>query len=234
MTEMELKGALEAILYVAEDPVPLDQLREAFPEIAPAMLQETLDRLEAEYSAAGRGILLRLVAGGYRLSTRVDYHEHVRRFLKAKPGVKLSMAALETLAIIAYKQPVTVPEIMQIRGVKSAGAIKTLLEKKLIAARGRKKVVGSPMTYGTSKDFLVHFGLSSLRDLPTLEEFEEIFGDKADRAKQKDLFERKLAGVASSAGATPPTDDAGGEDDFLPKAQVVLEAAGTDTSLFEE
>lgn len=209
MSDSNLKATLEAILYVSEEPVSTDQLAEAFPETPREALQAALDELAGDFGKADRGVTLRLVAGGWRLSTRLEYHEPVRRFLKSRPGFKLSMAALETLAIIAYKQPATVPEIMAIRGVKSPGAVKTLLEKKLIAPRGRRKVVGSPMQYGTSKEFLLHFGLASLKDLPTFEEFEEIFGDKADQMKQKSLFDAKLEGIAASGDGLAPGEGPG-------------------------
>lgn len=195
MSRTELRAALEAIFYAAEEPVTLPAIKESFPGTDSQLIEETLQELIEEYGRPGRGVSIRPLGGGYRLSTRPEYHEQVRKFIQGKPGFKLSMAALETLAIVAYKQPVTIPEILQIRGIKSPGAIKTLLEKKLIAARGRKKIVGSPMQYGTSREFLVHFGLDSLKDLPTLEEFEEIFGDKADRVQQRSLFDLKMAGV---------------------------------------
>jgi len=201
MELMELRAALEAILYVSDEPVTADQLAAVFPEIERRMLEEALGQLQEAFAAEGRGVILRYVAGGYRLSTRLEYHEYARRFLQSKPAFRLSMAALETLAIIAYRQPVTVPEILQIRGVKSTGAIKTLLEKKLIVARGRKKALGAPIQYGTSRDFLLHFGLGSLKELPTMEEFEEIFGEKAPASAQQSLFELKWVGLAEEGAA---------------------------------
>ncbi len=121
------------------------------------------------------------MAGGYRITTRPQYHEAVRAYLRTRPSAKLSMAALETLAVIAYKQPVTLPEIMEIRGIKGTSTIRTLLEKKLIQTRGRKKVVGRPMMYGTTKEFLIHFGLNDLSELPTLKELEELLGEEAGK-----------------------------------------------------
>jgi segregation and condensation protein B len=120
--------------------------------------------------------MLREVAGGWQFATRPEHHEHVRAYLKSKPSAKLSLAALETLAVIAYKQPVTVPEILEIRGVQSSSAIKTLLDKRLIIAKGRKETVGRPMMYGTSKDFLLQFGLKDLSELPNVEDFEDLSG----------------------------------------------------------
>ena len=207
--DMSLKAALEAILYVSDDPVAIDQLVAAFPEAGKEAIAAALDQLAQEYDAPGRGITLRFVAGGWRLSTRLECHETVRQFLKSRPGFKLSMAALETLAIVAYKQPVTIPEIMSIRGVKSAGAVKTLLEKRLIAPRGRRKVVGSPMQYGTSKEFLLHFGLTSIRDLPAMDEIEELTGDgAAGRPSANTLFDSKAKGIQSfQAAPANPEDD---------------------------
>jgi segregation and condensation protein B len=119
---------------------------------------------------------LREIAGGWQIATRAEFHEHVRAYLKSKPSAKLSLASLETLAVIAYKQPVTVPEILEIRGVQSPSAIKTLLDKRLIVAKGRKETVGRPMMYGTSKEFLIQFGLKDLTELPSIEDFQDLAG----------------------------------------------------------
>jgi segregation and condensation protein B len=119
-------------------------------------------------------MLIREIAGGYRMTTRPEHHEHIRAYLKSKPSAKLSLAALETLAVIAYKQPVTLAEVLAIRGKKSSTALQTLLEKKLVSILGRKPVVGRPILYGTSKEFLIHFGLKDLSELPTLEEFAQM------------------------------------------------------------
>jgi len=191
----QLKAAIEAILYVADEPVTLEKLQEAFPEAEAETLTAVLTDLQQAYAGESRGLTLRRLAGGYQLNTRLEYHEHVQKFLRTRPGFRLSMAALETLAIIAYKQPVTIPEILEIRQVKSPAAIKTLLEKKMIVPRGRKKALGAPIQYGTSREFLVQFGLDSLKDLPSLEEFEDIFGDKADTIRQKSLFDLKMRGI---------------------------------------
>lgn len=170
----ELKAIIQAIIYVADEPVSVEQFLEVFPEEPPEQLRLALQGAQADFNQAQRALEIREIAGGYRLSTRPEHHECIRAYLRTKPSARLSLAALETLAVIAYKQPVTVPEILQIRGVKSTSAIKTLLEKKLVAPKGRKNVVGRPMMYGTSKEFLTHFGLKDLTDLPTLEEFEEL------------------------------------------------------------
>jgi segregation and condensation protein B len=137
-----------------------------------------MEEVVSEFNEFHKGMEIREVAGGYKVSTKPEHHEWVRQYLRIKPSAKLSLAALETLAVIAYKQPVTLPEILEIRGIKSTSAIKTLLDKKLIETRGRKKVVGRPILYGTSKEFLVHFGLKDLSELPTLEEFTELIHEQ--------------------------------------------------------
>ncbi|MDT8070248.1 MAG: SMC-Scp complex subunit ScpB [Terriglobia bacterium] len=141
-------------------------------------VREIIDALIAEYDAADRGMEIRQVAGGYRMSTKPEHHDVVRAFAKSlKPPVRLSLAALETLAVIAYKQPVTVPEISEIRGVESAGVIGTLLDRKLITTAGRKQVIGRPILYKTTKEFLLRFGLDNVSELPSMEEFEKIASD---------------------------------------------------------
>ncbi len=178
MEKSELKSILEALVFVADEPLTMDQLREVFPDEDAAFLKECVEEMMREFNKFHQGMEIREVAGGYRLTTRPEHHEWVRQYLKIKPSAKLSLAALETLAVIAYKQPVTLPEILGIRGVKSTSAIRTLLDKKLIETRGRKKVVGRPILYGTSQEFLVHFGLKDLSELPTLEEFEELIHEQ--------------------------------------------------------
>lgn len=174
----ELKPILEAIIYVADDPVTPEQFKEIFPEESYDKIETALHDLMTEFNSRSGGMEIREVAGGFRMSTRPEFHEHIRSYLKAKPGAKLSMAALETLAVIAYKQPVTLAEILAIRGKKSSTALQTLLEKKLVSIAGRKPAVGRPILYSTSREFLVHFGLKDLSELPTLEEFAELAGEK--------------------------------------------------------
>jgi segregation and condensation protein B len=175
MTVDELKPLIEAILFVsADEPITHKRLVEIFEEEREADVTTALDELVRDYEERKGGIDLRQVAGGYRLSTRPEHSEYIRRFRRQQPSAKLSMAALETLAVIAYKQPVTIPEILEIRGVSSSSAIKTLLDKRLIVAKGRKKVVGRPMMYGTSKEFLMQFGINDLSELPNLEDFEDL------------------------------------------------------------
>jgi len=169
-----------AILFAAKDPVTLSQLQEIYEGVPPEELTEAVDRLAAEFNGLQQAVEIRQVAGGYRLSTRPEFHEDIRAYLKTRPSAKLSLPALETLAVIAYKQPITLPEIMEIRGVKGTSTIKTLLEKKLIETRGRRMVVGRPVMYGTTKEFVVQFGLNDLSELPTLEEMEDILSQKDD------------------------------------------------------
>jgi segregation and condensation protein B len=174
MTNEERKAALEAIIYAADEPATIEQLAKALGEEKLAV-QDSLDELVASYAGEDRGIEIRAVAGGYKLYTKPQQHDVVRRFIKSlRPPLRLSMPALETLAVIAYKQPVTSPEISEIRGVNTAGVIGTLLDKHLITTAGRKEVMGRPILYKTSKEFLMRFGLSDLEELPSLKEFEAL------------------------------------------------------------
>jgi segregation and condensation protein B len=174
----DLQPILEAIIYVADDPVKPEQLKEIFPEESFDKLELAVQQTVESFNARSGGMWIREVAGGYRMTTRPEHHEYIREYLKSKPGARLSMAALETLAVIAYRQPVTLSEILAIRGKKSSTALHTLLEKKLISIMGRKPVVGRPILYGTSREFLMHFGLKDLSELPTLEEFAQMAGDQ--------------------------------------------------------
>jgi segregation and condensation protein B len=174
MSEDERKAALEAIIYAADEPATIDQLAKALAE-PKAAVQVALDELVASYASDTRGIEIRGVAGGYKMYTKPQHHDLVRRFIKSlRPPLRLTMPALETLAVISYKQPVTAPEIQEIRGVNTSGVIKTLLDKKLITTAGRKEVIGRPILYRTSKEFLMRFGLSDLGELPSLKEFEAL------------------------------------------------------------
>jgi segregation and condensation protein B len=180
---------VEALLFAASKPVPLDKLAEAA-ELPEAVVAQAVDALEAACAAPGRGVRLDRVAGGVRLVTRPDHDYPVRRLLGLDGRTKLSMAALETLAIVAYRQPVTGPEIAELRSVNSSSSIRTLLDRKLITTAGRKEVVGTPFLYKTTKEFLVHFGLKGLGDLPKPEELEAIYGLEAPKPdpSQTELF----------------------------------------------
>jgi segregation and condensation protein B len=170
----QLRAVVEAVIYVTDEPLSADQIATALKQPA-ARVGQVLEELTAEYSKPDHGLTIREVAGGYKLSTKPEHHEAIRAFVKnLKPPLKLSLAALETLALIAYKQPITAPEVMEVRGVQGAGVIKTLIDRKLIATAGRKTVLGKPILYKTTKEFLVQFGLKDLSELPTLKEFEEL------------------------------------------------------------
>jgi segregation and condensation protein B len=186
---MSLKGKVEAIIYAAAEPVTVEQIAGVLKEFTPAEAAEAdlkvqvraaVNELMAQYAQEERGIEIRSVAGGYRFSTKPEHHDAVRAFAKSlKPPIRLSLAALETLAVIAYKQPVTLPEISEIRGVEASGVIGTLLDRKLITTAGRKQVIGRPILYRTTREFLLRFGLSDLSELPSMEEFEKLMGEVA-------------------------------------------------------
>ena len=169
----ELMAICEALIFVSDEPLPVKAMADVLRE-EKGWVQVAVESLAKEFNERNAGLMLREVAGGWQFATRPEHHEHIRAYLKSKPSAKLSIAALETLAVIAYKQPVTVPEILEIRGVQSSSAIKTLLDKRLIVAKGRKETVGRPMMYGTSKEFLLQFGLRDLNELPNVEDFEDL------------------------------------------------------------
>jgi len=169
----EIISIVEALIFVAGEPLTVKILAEVLDEDRET-IASAIEELRQEYEQRESGLQIREIAGGWQISTRTEFHEEIRKFLKTRPSAKLSLAALETLAVIAYKQPATIPEILEIRGVQSASAIKTLLDKRLIVAKGRKETVGKPMQYGTSKDFLIQFGLKDLSELPNIEDFEDL------------------------------------------------------------
>lgn len=174
-SQAERAAVIEALIFVSEEPLSVKAIADVL-KADKQVVSETIAALAEEFNARNSGLQLREVAGGWQFATRAEYHEHVRAFLKTRPSAKLSIASLETLAVIAYRQPVTVPEILEIRGVQSPSAIKTLLDKKLIVAKGRKETVGRPMMYGTSKEFLLQFGLKDLSELPSVEDFHDLSG----------------------------------------------------------
>lgn len=200
MTTPEQKALVEAIIYAADEPATVEQIAQAT-GMAPAEAQAIVDELVAAYQAEPHGIEIRPVAGGYKFYTKPHCHEAVRTFIRnLKPPLRLSMAALETLAVIAYRQPITLPEIQEIRGVNCAGVVETLLEKRLITTAGRKRVLGRPILYRTTREFLLRFGLNDLDELPSLKEFEELA--RATLATHADA-------EGSGEGLTPPTASAG-------------------------
>ena len=175
ISDAELKSITEALIFVADEPINAKMIAGVV-NVEREAIEKVIAELESEYESGKGGLQLREIAGGWQIATRPEFHEHVRAYLKSKPSAKLSLASLETLAVIAYRQPVTVPEILEIRGVQSPSAIKTLLDKRLIVAKGRKETVGRPMMYGTSKEFLIQFGLKDLSELPSIEDFQDLAG----------------------------------------------------------
>ena len=215
-----LKAILEGIIYVSPEPVTLDGIMKTLEGEERERVKAKLDELVADYEQTTRGIQIRQVANGYKFSTKAEHHEILRRYVKSlKPLMRLSKPALETLAVIAYRQPVTMPEIEEIRGVDSGGVIHTLLEKKLVVTGGRKNVVGRPILYRTSKDFLVHFGLKDVGELPSLKEFEEM----ARRALGSELIAGE-EGIESVAA--PVTTEAAEAPAESAAAEVSVEVAG--------
>jgi len=174
LPDAQLKAIVEGVIYVTDEPLSADQIATALQQPA-AKVGRILEELTAEFNKPEHGLTIREVAGGYKMSTKPEHHDAICAFVKnLKPALKLSLAALETLALIAYKQPIIAPEVLEVRGVQGAGVLKTLLDRKLIATSGRKQVVGKPILYKTTKEFLVQFGLKDLTELPTLKEFEEL------------------------------------------------------------
>ena len=176
----EIRAVLEALVFASPHPITPRQIGEVLGGVPKAAWEAALQELKDEYARDGRGLQLVEVAAGYQITTRPEYNDWVRELLDPRAPTRLSIQALETLAVIAYKQPVTLPEIIDLRGVKSGGVIKTLLEKRLIRITGRKEVVGRPMLYGTTREFLLQFGLKDLSELPRIEEFAEVLGEEVD------------------------------------------------------
>ena len=186
MPPSNLEAALEALLFSSDQPLPLSLLAESL-DSPPERVAEALVALEAAYAARGAGIELREIAGGHLLVTRPEHSEWVGRLLRGKKKMRLSRAALETMAIIAYKQPVTKSEVEAIRGVDSSAVLATLLERNLVTIRGRSKVVGRPLLYGTTQEFLDYFGLRELSELPRPEELRALVA--AREPEQLDMME---------------------------------------------
>jgi len=224
---MSLKAQLEAIIYAAETPITLDQITALVKDSVAAegvsseaeiksRVRSSLLELVGAYGSSDHGIEIREVAGGYRMSTKPEQHEVVRAFAKSlKPPVRLSLPALETLAVIAYKQPVTVPEINDIRGVDSGGVIGTLLDRKLITTAGRKQVIGRPILYKTTKEFLMRFGLKDISELPSMEEFEKLVAES---------FQAELVPAESGpASERTPASEATASSEAQPAAESIAE-----------
>ena len=213
MEAIELRAALEAILFLSSDPVRVDDLAESLDETREAVSAQ-LDEIKRVLDEHVGGFMLEQAAGGWRLTTRAEHDGVLKKYFAKKGENRLSLAALETLAIVAYRQPITAPEIGEIRGVNSGSAIRTLLERRMIRVAGRKNVVGSPFLYRTTKDFLVHFGLNDIRDLPRLEEFGDLIGENINddlvaAIHNAEISEVPLDDAATDAeSAETPVDDA--------------------------
>jgi len=223
MNEEEMRPIVEALIYLAEEPVTVASMIELLGEENEAAIRQTLSHLRHRYASPEHGIEIKEVADGYRMATKPEHHAWVRRFLKHQtPPIRLSLPALETLAVIAYRQPVTLPEIQEIRGVNATAVMKTLVEKKLVTSGGRKNVVGRPILYKTTRDFLLQFGLKNLGELPSLDEYQElaqaslegvavVSGAESEPAAESAGSRRETATASSDAGKqSPGNQDAGG------------------------
>jgi segregation and condensation protein B len=207
----EVQASVEALLYASGEPLSVKDLKKTLPE-AGDRIRPALEQLTELYAREGRGLQLVEVAGGFQITTRPEFHEVVSRLLSSPKPARLSLQALETLAVIAYRQPITVPELMDLRGVRSAGVVRTLLEKKLVRIVGRKPVVGRPLLYGTTKEFMLRFGLKDLRDLPQLKDMSEVFGDEValqlEPVEPVEPVAMDEAGDAAAAEGPPPGEPA--------------------------
>lgn len=246
---MSIKAQVEAIIYAAEEPVTLDQMaallkdaiaaEEGFSvedsdarQKVKARLRQTIMDLTVDYVASDHAIEVREIAGGWRMATKPEHHDVVRAFAKSlKPPVRLSLQALETLAVIAYKQPITVPEIGEIRGVDASGVIGTLLDRKLITTAGRKAVIGRPILYKTTKEFLLRFGLSDINELPSMEEFEKLAGESL----KGELFEPVADATGVPDAPTEPAAQTQSSEEAQPdNLTVINESAEGDSEDSEE
>jgi segregation and condensation protein B len=198
MDRTELKAVVEGIIYVSEDPVTVKAIVKGLKGVEKAEVEEALKELAEASRVEERGVEIRQVAGGYRMSTKAQHHDAIRHFVRTqRPPLRLTHQALVSLAVIAYRQPVTAPEIKAIRGVDPSGPIHTLLEKGLIEVAGRKEVVGRPILYRVTRDFLLRFGLKDLKELPTEKEFEELA--RSALAETGELFEEPAADTSDEA-----------------------------------
>lgn len=192
-----MRAVVEALVYASPDPISIEEIKEAFGADRAAEVDAAVKEMLEEYDSRERGIMVERVAGGLRFATRPELAGVLREFVKRRNRSRLSRAALETLALIAYKQPVTAPEVEAVRGVNPSSILKSLLDKRLIRIAGRKKVVGKPFLYATTPAFLEHFGLNDLEDLPSLEEFADLLEAATSSAQGEPLPEE--AGESTSA-----------------------------------
>jgi segregation and condensation protein B len=221
MEPNELRAALEAILFVSSDPIKVDDLADSFADEGKEAIAAQLEEIKRRLDDRAGGIMLEQTAGGWRLATRAEHDSVLRKYFAKKGENRMSIAALETLAIVAYRQPITAPEVSEIRGVNSTAVIRTLLERRMIRVSGRKNVVGSPFLYRTTKEFLVHFGLNDIRDLPRLEEFGDLIGENIHDDLVAAIQNVEIADEMPAAeAAAAPLDDE--------PEQVQLESSGSD------
>ena len=222
MEPNELRASLEAILFVSNEPVTLDSLVESLGASQEEVLAQ-LDAIKSTLDTNIGGFMLEQTAGGYRFATRAEHESTLKKYFARKGETRLSMAALETLAMIAYRQPLTAPEVSELRGVNSTGVIRTLLERRLIRVAGRKNVVGSPFLYRTSREFLIHFGLNDIRDLPRLEEFGDLVGE---------TISEELVGAISDAATDAAASDVAEEEETSDSEQplVAVQSSAIDES----
>jgi len=221
MTETELKPIVESLIYLAEEPITEASLLAIVGTEYKDLLRQVLAQLIVEYQSAEHGIEIKEIASGYKMATKAEHHEWARKYIKHQtPPTRLSLPALETLAVIAYKQPITIPEIQEIRGVNAVGVLKTLIDKNLVTPAGRRNVVGRPILYKTTKEFLLHFGLKNLDELPSLEEFEE-------------LAQSALGSPAPDPLVGPPIEELALESPALSDATETVHESQASTTSFE-
>jgi len=234
LTDENLKALIEAIIYVAPEPVTFEAILNNLEGEERARVRSKLEELTADFQQAQHGVQIREVAGGYKFFSKPEHHDVLRKFVRSlKPPVRLSKPALETLAVIAYRQPVTLPEINEIRGVDCGGVIHTLLEKKLVVTSGRKNVVGRPILYRTSRDFLVHFGLKDVGELPSLKEFEELAkqalgSEWATETGIPPSEAPRVAGAEASRPEAPMAEDEGPSQSEAPQTSEARPQNGPD------
>jgi segregation and condensation protein B len=225
----EIRAGIEATLYAAGEPISIRELKKVFSDVDPESIKKSIVELLDIYNAEGRGLQIAQVAGGYQITTRPEYHDRVSSLFKFKPPSRLTIQALETLSTIAYRQPVTIPEILELRGVNSAGVVRTLLEKKLIRILGRKNVVGRPLLYGTTKEFLVRFGLKDLDELPRLEDMAEVFGEEI-ALQLEDTFGEGSTSATATAGSNGGSTEGSESSDTVSPATNPESTAESETS----
>jgi segregation and condensation protein B len=223
LAPQELRAVLEALIFTSPQPLTARDIGQVLTEVPRASWEASIEELKADYARDDRGLQLVEVAGGWQITTRPEYNDWVRELLDPRAPTRLSIQALETLAVIAYKQPVTLPEIIELRGVKSGGVLKTLLEKRLIRITGRKEVVGRPMLYGTTREFLLHFGLKDLGELPRIEEFAEVLGEEVD-----------VVGLRKAIEAPRPVEVPLVDDDGPQAPQVTLDGSQASPGTWED